>query len=81
MLSIRGIFKDGKAQPMEYIEGRENQPVIITFLEDEKIKADEVEDDWDNLIQLIKDCTMDTEINDLAHQHDHYLYGTSKKDE
>lgn len=79
MLSVKGIFKDGKAQPVKYIEGRENQPVIITFLVDEKIKDDE--DDWDNLIQLIKDCTMDTGIEDLAHQHDHYLYGTSKKDE
>lgn len=80
MLSVRGIFKDGKAQPMKYIERHENQPVIITFLEDEEIKIDE-EDDWDNLIQLIKDCAVDTGIEDLAHQHNYYLYGTPKKNE
>ncbi len=80
MLSVRGIFKGGKAQPMEYIKGRENQSVIITFLEDGEIKADE-ENDWDSLIQLVEECAMDMGIEDLAHQHNHYLYGTPKKDE
>jgi len=80
MLSIRGIFKDGVVLPMEKIEGRESQPVIITFLEDEEVRVGE-EDDWDKLIQLIEDCAVDTGIEDLAHQHDHYLYGTPKKDE
>jgi len=80
MLSVRGIFKDGVASPMEYIEGRENQPVIITFLGGEEIKPGE-EDDWDNLIKLVEDCAVDTGIEDLAHQHNHYLYGTPKKDE
>ena len=90
MLSVRGIFKDGKIQPMEDIEGRDNQPVIITFLEDEDIKSREAgfhqteandEDDWDNLIQLVKDCAVSTGIEDLAHQHNHYLYGTTKRNE
>jgi len=80
MLSIRGIFKDGVVFPMEKIEGRESQPVIITFLEDEEVRVGE-EDDWDKLIQLIEDCAVDTGIEDLAHQHDYYLYGTPKKDE
>jgi hypothetical protein len=31
---------------------------------------------WAELEQLIADCAMDTGIPDLAHQHDHYLYGT-----
>jgi hypothetical protein len=88
MLSVRGIFKDGMAQPMEDIEGRDNQPVIIMFLEDEEIKSREArfryaesdgEDDWDNLIQLVEDCAVSTGIEDLAHQHNHYLYGTPKK--
>ena len=29
MLSIRGIFKDGVVLPMEKIEGRESQPIIM----------------------------------------------------
>ena len=80
MLSVKGIFKKGTAFPMEKIEGRENQLVIITFLEDEEIKAG-FEDDWDSLIQLVENCAVDTGIEDLAHQHNHYLYGAPKKDE
>jgi len=34
MFSIRGRFHNGSAQPLEPVEGREGQPVIITFLED-----------------------------------------------
>jgi len=73
---------------MEDIEGRDNQPVIIMFLKDEEIKSREArfrvaesdeEDDWDNLIQLVKDCAVSAGTEDLAHQHNHYLYGTPKR--
>lgn len=80
MLSVKGIFRKGAAFPEETIEGRENQPVIITFLREEDDEAAK-EDDWDELIQLLEDCSVDTGIEDLAHQHNHYLYGTPKRDE
>jgi len=80
MLSVRGIFKKGVAFPTEKVEGQENQPVIITFLDDKQVRFDEG-DDWDELTQLVEDCAVDTGIEDLAHQHDHYLYRTPKKDE
>jgi len=76
MLFVKGIFKKGAAFPEEKVEGRENQPVIITFLEGKEINQ---EDDWDELIKLIEDCVINTGIEDLAHQHNHYLYGTPKK--
>ena len=34
-------------------------------------------DEWDSIIQ---DCQIETGIRDLAYQHDHYLYGTAKKE-
>jgi len=37
--------------------------------------------DWEKLLQTIKECTINTGINDLAHEHDHYLYGTPKKND
>ena len=80
MLSVKGIFRNGNAFPLEKVEGYENQPVIITFLTDSKETSDE-EEDWDKLYKLIENCTINTGIGDLAHQHDHYLYGTPKKDE
>lgn len=39
--------------------------------------ADELDDD--PLMKLIAECAMDTGIGDLAHEHDHYLYGTPKR--
>jgi hypothetical protein len=83
MLSIKGTFQNGMIHPSEPIEGREGQSVIIVFVDDDKTpQASPKEDsDWDKLRQLIKDSLVDTGIDDLARQHDHYLYGTPKREE
>ena len=39
------------------------------------------DEDWDSMMQLIEECQMNTGIGDLAHQHDHYLYGKPKRSE
>ncbi len=80
LVSVKGIFKDGVAQPVEVVKGREGEPVVITFVEDlsEQPVVDE-EAAWDGLVQLVKECEVETGIPDLAHQHDHYLYGKDKK--
>ena len=44
-----------------------------------KIFEKEVDTGYEALTELIEKCQMDTGITDLAHQHDHYLYGTPKK--
>ena len=49
-------------------------------LEPEPTEAD-IRDGWDALTKLIEECQMDTGISDLAHRHDHYLYGTPKREE
>ena len=80
MMSIKGTFHNSVAQPIEPVAGREGQTVIITFLEE--VHAASVLDDsgWDQLMQIIEQNTVDTGIEDLAHQHDHYLYGKPKQD-
>jgi len=40
----------------------------------------EIDAGWDSLTALIDRCQMDTGITDLAHQHDHYLHGTPKRE-
>jgi len=35
---------------------------------------------WDEFEQLIDKSTIDTRIEDIAHQHDHYIHGTLKRD-
>ena len=81
MVSVRGTFRNGRADPAEAVEAREGQPVIITFLEESSGPGtlEAVETDWDALTQLLKDSQVDTGIEDLAHQHEHYLYGTPKQ--
>lgn len=34
-----------------------------------------------SLLDLINACQMDTGIEDLAHEHDHYIHGTPKRND
>jgi len=81
MLSIKGTFQNGVAQPVQPVEGHDGQPVIITFLDEgtaNELSSVEGEG-WESLTKLVEDCAVETGISDLAHQHDHYLYGKPKK--
>lgn len=80
MIAVRGIFREGVAEPAEPVEGREGQRVIITFLDDEEtLRTEATVQGWDALTQLFDDHEMSTGIEDLAHQHDYYLYGKPKR--
>jgi hypothetical protein len=84
MLSVKGEFQNGIATPLTRIEGRDGQMVIITFIEDEIAHKNGdalLADDWDAMLKLVEDCQTNTGIGDLAHQHDHYLYGAPKKED
>ena len=35
--------------------------------------------EWNALAKLLDDSAVDVDIPDLAHEHDHYLYGKTKK--
>jgi hypothetical protein len=82
MLSVKGTFQNGVVHPNEPIEGHEGQSVIIVFVEENRTPqpATPEDSDWNKLRQLIKNCAVDTDIGDLAHQHDHYLYGMPKRE-
>ncbi len=78
MLTIKGKIKDGAVLPLEPIsDSYEGKEVIIT-LADEQPKNDD--DDWQRLFAAIEENQIDADITDLAHQHDHYLYGTRKRE-
>ena len=66
----------------ESANGANGAASVETVTADEDTKNDDViASDWDALMRLIEECQMDTGIEDLAHQHDHYLYGTPKRKE
>lgn len=90
MLSVKGEFQNGVATPVTAVEGREGQAVIITFLEDEtartngsphKAEPTVQEDGWEDLLKLVQACQTATGIGDLAHEHDHYIHGTPKRND
>lgn len=80
MLSIKGTFQNGVAYPGETVTGRDGQTVIITFLDEPEPSAIS-ESAWTDLAQLVESCQVHSGIGDLASQHDHYLYGTPKRED
>jgi hypothetical protein len=80
MLAVKGVFEQGRARPIHKVQGREGQPVIITFLEEpvaiDAVAQDKTEDAWLALSQLVDSCAVETGITDLAHRHDDYLHHT-----
>jgi hypothetical protein len=82
MLSVKGVFENGVARPVDPVKGYEGQVVIITFLEEEAtgLSTSEADEGWNSLIELVEGCIVETGITDLAHHHDYYLYGRPKMD-
>ena len=82
MLSVKGTFQNGVAHPAEALTGHNGQAVIITFLEEDNLPPQPAThgEAWDVLQQLVETCMVETGIGDLAHQHDHYLYGKPKQE-
>ncbi len=71
MLSIRGRFEKGIIRPDQFVQGREGQTVIITFVEEvESRGVEQNTDDWAVLMRLVQQNAVETGIADLAHQHD-----------
>jgi hypothetical protein len=69
------------AQSMEYFTLRD-VGMLVRGIPEESVTSSAPSDEtaWDTLMQLIENCTVNTGIGDLAHQHDHYLYGQPKKE-
>lgn len=80
MFSVEGIFHNGVVQLNQPVTGRDGQKVLIVFLQEEN-ESPIAEEAWGDFAQLLKECQVNTGISDLAHQHDHYLHGTPKRED
>lgn len=80
MLSVEGTFQNGVVQLNQPVAGRDGQKVLIMFLQEENEPAI-ADSAWSSFAQILKDCQVNTGILDLAHQHDHYLHGTPKRED
>jgi len=61
--------------PEEYLQTAV-EDMLVSVIE----QSDHVPTDWDALDRIIDSHQMKTGIPDLAHQHDHYIHGTPKRD-
>ncbi len=77
MLTVKGKVENGAILPLEpisdFYEGKE---VTITLADERPMNE---ESDWERLFAAIEENQIDADITDLAHQHDHYLYGKPKR--
>jgi len=79
MLTVKGKVQNGAVLPLEpisdFYEGKE---VTITLADEPE---SENQDGWKRLLAVIEENQIDTDVTDLAHQHDHYLYGKPKRED
>ena len=79
MLEIKGKVHNGAVLPFEPISDvYEGKEAIITIADESE---SENQSDWDRLFAAIEENQIDADITDLAHNHDHYLYGTAKPED
>ncbi len=80
MQAIKGIIQNGVIHPNEPVTEREGQSVVILFVENTSPSTFMNDETWDELDRLLEECQIDIGISDLAHQHDHYIHGTPKRE-
>jgi hypothetical protein len=79
--TVEGIYENGEITLTETPAANGKQKVLVTFLEsitdEPQVEFGNVEDDPLFNIHLLAE---ETGIKDLARQHNHYIYGTPKRD-
>lgn len=79
MLTVKGKIENGKILALEPIsESYEGKEVTITLADESE---SENQTGWTRLLAVIEENQIDADITDLAHQHDHYLYGKPKRED
>jgi antitoxin (DNA-binding transcriptional repressor) of toxin-antitoxin stability system len=77
-ISIQTVIKLAKKGDEIVLEENGKPFAKITPIENSLNKSSD--NDWNKLFEAVEQNQIETEITDLAHQHDHYLYGINKRD-
>ncbi len=79
MLTVKGKVENGAIFPLEPLgDSYEGKEVIITLADE---RESENQNGWKRLLVVLEENQIDADITDLAHQHDHYLYGKPKRED
>jgi len=88
MITVKVKVENGQILALEPVdealEGKEFTITVNDTANGESMDTDDAEGErirssWDSLMKFIRENSIDTGITDMAHQHDHYLYGTPKR--
>ena len=81
--NLKAVYEQGVLRLNEPLPLPDGAQVSVTVISSEKDNGDGSQGmgagSWDTLTQLLDECSIDTEVPDLANQHDHYLYGIPKR--
>ena len=72
------LLDEAIAQVRQLSESEQNKIAAILIKQLESQSKEDVF--WDEFDQILEECQMNTGIADLSYQHDHYIYGTPKRD-
>jgi|YNPMSStandDraft_2_1061718.scaffolds.fasta_scaffold24524_2 predicted DNA-binding antitoxin AbrB/MazE fold protein len=81
MLTIRVRFENGVFVPEQPVDIPDGQTGTVILEQNQEHSSPEtMQAAWRDLLVLIDERGVHTGIEDLAEQHDHYLYGTNKRE-
>ena len=84
MNTVKGKVENGKILVLEPVDEFEGREVTIMLDEDLNDKSNGIGNDaskteiragWEQFMKTVKENQIESEITDMAHQHDHRLYG------
>lgn len=80
MISVKGKIENGKILALEPVD-EEFEGLEVQILIDRDSREPEPNGGLEHLLEFVEKSSIDTGVTDMAHQHDHYLYGTPKRDD
>lgn len=79
-ITVKGKIHNGQVLALEPIheslEGKEVQITLCT--ESKEANGNGWENGLSDILKFVTENSVDTGLPDMAHQHDHYLYGSPK---
>ena len=81
-ITVKGKIHNGQVFALEPIhESLEGKEVQITLqTESKEANGNGSENGLSEILKFVTENSVDTGLPDMAHQHDHYLYGSPKHD-
>jgi len=89
MNTVKGKVEKGKILVLEPVDEFEGREVTIMLDEDLNDKSNGIGNDaskteiragWEQFMKTVKENQIESEITDMAHQHDHRLYDSHDRD-